>query len=107
MSKILVLNNGTSIPFTDESTIYQLTTVFESFAEVDDILENVTTETLKGATFDGELIENIVVVRVYADSDGVGNVIVHVDTRDRSSEEIMNEKILDLELAVAELAEEL
>lgn len=105
--KVLELNNHAVYQFTDESTIRDLVTVVTSFAEVDPYLNGITTELLQGATFDGERVEDAVVTEVKADSDGVGNVIIHIATRDKSSDEIIMARIRAIEQDIADLAEEI
>lgn len=107
MAKILTLNNGTSYEFSDESTIYNMVGVYNTFAQVDLIRTGITTETLKGATFDGMPVEGIIVLNVTAEADVAGNVIFHVLTRGKSNEEVLTSKIMDLEKGLAELAEEI
>lgn len=100
MSKILVLKDHSQLTFTDESTIFDLVTVFESFAEVDPVAEKMTADNLSVATFDGEPVENIVPVRVYAEADGVGNVIVHCENRAKSDIELLQEAQSNMEDAI-------
>ncbi len=105
--KVLTLNNGATFEFADESTIRDLVTVVTSFAAVDPYLNGITSALLQGGSFDGERIEDVVVTDVKADSDGVGNVILHVLTRSKSSDEVLTAKIRMLEEDVAALAEEI
>ena len=104
MSKVLVLSNGHSLEFTDESTIYELITVYNSFGEVDALVAEITTENLIGATFDGEEVENVVAVRATAEDDGHGNIVVHFYNRFKTPEELMQEQITELQEALAEFA---
>lgn len=100
MSKVLVLKDHTQLEFTDESTILNLVTVVTSFAQVDPYLEKITDDNLSVATFDGNPIENVVTVRIYAESDNSGNVIVHCENRQKSDVELLQEAQSNMEDAI-------
>ena len=107
MAKILYLNDGTSLEFTDESTISDLIGVYTSFAAVDQIAAQFTTEKLVGAQFEGEILEDIIAGGVNAIADGFGNVIAHFYTSPKGFEDQINQKLREIEMAIAELAEEI
>ena len=100
MSKVLVLKDHTELAFTDESTIEKLVTVYESFAEVDPLLAKITDDNLSVATFDGKPVENVVHVRIYAEADGVGNVIVTCENRYKTDIELLQEAQSEMEDAI-------
>lgn len=107
MAKILYLSDGTTLEFTDESTVEDFVGVYTSFAAVDEIAEQFTTTNLIGAQFEGEILEDIVANGISVTDDGAGNVIAHFRTMAKSFENKVNQKIKEIELALAELAEEI
>ena len=72
MSKILVFSNGVSKEFTDTSTISDCITVLTGFADIDAIRALSTESNLKGAKFDGKIVENILPVKVTAEAETDG-----------------------------------
>ena len=102
MSKILTFSNGVSKEFTDTSTIFDCITVLSSYADIDAIRTLFTADNLKGATFDGKAIENIVPVKVTAEAAATGNVTVHFLTRAKTDMEIVKEQITELQEAMVE-----
>lgn len=107
MAKYLVFRNGDTEEFTDESTITHLVTVLTSYAQIDAMQANFTTENMIGATFDGEPIENIVPVTTTATNEyGRENaIVVTFENRYKTDIELLQESVHDLEVAVAELGE--
>lgn len=91
MAKILKLGNDVELTFTDESTVENMVNVLNSFAEVDPYANNLSTENLKLATFDGEPIENVVFVGIKAEKDAYGNVMLYVTNRYKTEFEILEE----------------
>lgn len=107
MAKYLVFRNGDREEFTDESTITHLVTVVTSYAQIDAMQANFTTENMIGAEFDGEPIENIVPVNTYA-TNTFGNenaIVLTFENRYKTDIELLQEAVADLEEAVAELGE--
>lgn len=102
MSKILVFSNGVSKEFTDTSTISDCVTVLSNCADIDAIRALFTADNLKGATFDGKIVENIVPVKVTAEAETDGNVTVHFLTRSKTDMEIVKEQITELQEAMVE-----
>ncbi len=102
--KTLVLSNETSFNFTDESTIFFLVTVLDTFTKVDEIRDAMTEENLAGATFDGEVVENIIPVSCSARADADGKVVVNFTNREKTEVEIMKDEITELQTALAEIA---
>ena len=94
--KTLILANGNSYDFADESTIIGLKSVFNSFAEVDSIREDLTQDNLEGATFDGVEIKDIIPVYVNAIADLGGNVTVTFINREKSDVEKLREEVAKL-----------
>ena len=102
MSKVLEFSNGVSKEFTDTSTISDCITVLTSFADIDAIRALFTENNLKGAKFDGKVVENIIPVKVTAEADTDGNVTVHFITRVKTDMEIVKEQITELQEAMVE-----
>ena len=102
--KVLVFRDKTEVSFIDTSTIADCVTVLNSFGEVDAIAEKFTVDNLIGAIFDGERLENIIPTGVSASADGE-KVVAHFTTKAKSQEEILNEKMDEMQGAVTELAE--
>lgn len=101
----LILANGTEIQFALGSTISDLIGVYPTFAEADAVRGLLTDENLKGATFNGEVLENVVrydlSVNTYKDGE---NLEVHFHNILKSDVEIMKEQITELQEALAEIA---
>ncbi len=91
MSKILALSNGVELSFTDESTVENMVNVLNSFADVDNYANNLSNDTLKFATFDGQQLENVVFVELTARKDQYGNVMLKVTNRYKTELEILGE----------------
>lgn len=102
--KVLVFRDKTSVNFTDTSTIADCVAVFNSFAEVDDVAVKFTAENLTGATFDGEVLENVIPVSVSAAAEG-DKVVAHFTTKAKSPQAILEERLDEVQGAVTELAE--
>ena len=90
--KQLVLSNGTTLDFTDSSTIYDLVQVVENFAEIDSVRDELTVENLDGAKFNDEDVVNIVPVGVTVEAQMSGNITVHFVNRDKTAQEIIDEE---------------
>lgn len=107
MAKYLVFKNGAREEFTDDSTITNLFTVVSSYAEIDAMQANFTSENMVGAQFDGEPIENIVPVTTVATNDfGYENSItVNFQNRYKTDVELLQEQMLEVQEAIAELAQ--
>ena len=90
--KQLVLTNGTTLDFTDSSTIFNLTQVISSFAEIDDVRPEMTVENLDGATFNGETVENIIPVGLSISAGLTGNITVTYNNRAKTQQELIDEE---------------
>lgn len=107
MAKYLVFRNGDREEFTDNSTITNLFTVVTSYAQIDAMQANFTTENMIGATFDGEPIENIVPVTTVATNDygNETNITVNFQNRYKTDVELLQEQMIEVQEAIAELAQ--
>ena len=104
MAKTMRFNDGKTCDFTDSSTALDCVAVVKTFAELDAILAEFTEDNLKGATFDGTVVQNIVPVSVQAETDGE-NVVAHFTNRVKGQDEINAEEISELQEAVATIVE--
>jgi len=101
----LILADGTEIQFAAGSTKEHLIGVYTSFEEADAVRVLLKDENLRGASFDGEILDNIVrydlAVNSYKDGE---NLEVHFHNVVKSSFDIMQEQITELQEALAEIA---
>lgn len=104
MAKTMKFKDGKTYDFTDSSTALDCVAVVQTFAELDAIRAEFTEDNLKGATFDGATVQNIVPVSVKAETDGK-NVVAHFTSRVKSQDEINSEQISELQEALAEITE--
>lgn len=107
MAKYLVFKNGATEEFTDESTITNLFCVVNSYATIDAMQANFTTENMVGATFDGEPIENIVPVTTVATNQfgSEDTIVVNFQNRYKTDVELLQEQMTEAQEAIADLAE--
>lgn len=107
MAKYLVFKNGNREEFTDESTITNLFTVVNSYADIDAMQANFTTENMIGAEFDGEPIENIVPVTTVATNKfgEEDTIVVNFQNRYKTDVEILQEQMVEVQEALVELAD--
>lgn len=100
----LILADGTEIQFAAGSTIRELIGVYSSFAEVDAVRALLTDENLKGATFNGEVVENVIrydlSVTTYKDGE---NLEVHFRNMIKNDVDILKEQVTELQKALAEI----
>ena len=102
---ILILSDGTELQFAVGSTKEHLIGVYTSFEEADAVRVLLTDENLKGASFDGEILDNVLrydlAVNSYKDGE---NLEVHFRNILKSDFDIMKEQITELQEALAEIA---
>ena len=91
MSKILKLTNGTELVFANESSIENMVNVLNAFSDVDIYANNLSTENLRLATFDGQPVVNVVFVGIKAEKDAYGNVLLTVTNRYKTDLEILED----------------
>ena len=106
MAKYLVFKNGDSVEFTDESTITNLVTVLNSYSEIDPIIAEFTPANLVGAEFDGTPILNVLPVSMSATSSYNDEaIVVTFVNRYKTDVELLQEQMIEVQEAIAELAE--
>ena len=98
--KVLTLKNGNEINFTDTSTIYNLIGVYNTYAEVDDVREQLTAENLVSCEFDNEKYHGIIPVGASVTSEMSGNVTATFTTREMTDVEKINEHLSETDEAV-------
>lgn len=104
MAKTMKLTDGTTYDFTDSSTVLDCVAVVKAFADLDAIRAKFTEDNLKGAEFDGAVVQHLVPVSVKAGTDGE-NIVAHFASRMKSQDEINAEEISELQEALAAITE--
>lgn len=100
----LIFADGSAIQFAAGSSIHDFIGVYSSFAEVDDVRTRMTERNLKGATFNGETIDNIIPDHIkIIDAKYSENIEVHFICQERSTIEILQDQITELQKALAEI----
>ena len=104
MAKTMKFNDGKTYDFTDSSTALDCVAVVQTFAELDAIRAEFTEGNLKGATFDGVVLWNVVPLGATAGTDG-DNITAHFKNRTKSLDEMNAEQIRELQEAMANIVE--
>ena len=89
--KNLKLKDGSVIPFTDISTIYNLVGVYSTYAEIDSVRAHLTRHNLLVCEFDDVKYEALIPVDVSASSDMDGNITAIFTTREMTDIEKLQE----------------
>ena len=102
--KKLVFKNGRAFDFRDTSTINTLVFDATTFAALDAIkAEFEVADNLIGGTFNGEPISETVYTGAQVELSADGAIVARFTTRAYTNEEIVNQRLSDLEDTVAEL----
>ena len=102
--KTLKFKNGKTFDFRDTSTINTLVYDCTAFADLDFIKAQFeVADNLIGGTFDGESITGVVYTGAQVELAADGAIVARFTTRAYTNEEIVNQRISDLEDTVAEL----
>lgn len=102
--KTLTFKNGKTFDFRDTSTINTLVFDATTFTALDAIkVEFEKADNLIGGTFDGENISQIVYTGAQVELAADGAIVARFTTRAYTNEEIVNQRLSDLEDTVAEL----
>lgn len=102
--KTLKFKNGKEFSFRDTSTINTLVFDATTFAALDAIkTEFEKADNLIGGVFDGENISQIVYTGAQVELAADGTIVARFTTRDYTNDEIVNQRLSDLEDTVAEL----
>lgn len=102
--KTLTFKNGKAFDFRDTSTINTLVFDATTFAALDAIkVEFEKADNLIGGTFDGENISQIVYTGAQVELTADGAIAARFTTRAYTNDEIVNQRLSDLEDTVAEL----
>ena len=90
--KNLKLKDGSVIPFTDSSTIYNLVGVYTTYAEIDHVRVHLTKENMVSCEFDDVKYTAMIPVGVSASSDMSGNITAIFTIRDMTDIEKIQEQ---------------
>ena len=102
--KTLKFKNGKTFDFRDTSTINTLVYDCTTFAALDAIKTQFeVADNLIGGTFNGEPISETVYTGAQVELAADGAIVAHFTTRAYTNEEIVNQRLSDLEDTVAEL----
>lgn len=102
--KTLKFKNGKTFDFRDTSTINTLVYDCTAFADLDFIKAQFeVADNLIGGTFDGEPINGVVYTGAQVELAADGAIVARFTTRAYTNEEIVNQRLSDLEDTVSEL----
>ena len=102
--KTLKFKDGVSFDFRDTSTINTLVFDATAFSALDAIkTEFEKADNLIGGVFDGENISQVVYTGAHVELGTDGAIIARFTTRAYTNDEIVNQRLSDLEDTVAEL----
>lgn len=102
--KTLKFKDGVSFDFRDTSTINTLVFDATAFSALDAIkTEFDKADNLIGGTFDGENISQVVYTGAQVELGIDGAIVARFTTRGYTNDEIVNQRLSDLEDTVAEL----
>lgn len=102
--KTLTFKNGKAFDFRDTSTINTLVFDATTFAALDAIkVEFEKADNLIGGVFDGENISQVVYTGAQVELAADGAIVARFTTRAYTNDEIVNQRLSDLEDTVAEL----
>lgn len=102
--KTLTFKNGKAFDFRDTSTINTLVYDCTTFAALDAIKAQFeVADNLIGGTFDGEPINEVVYTGAQVELGTDGAIVARFTTRAYTNDEIVNQRLSDLEDTVAEL----
>ena len=102
--KTLKFKNGKTFDFRDTSTINTLVYDCTAFADLDFIKAQFeVADNLIGGTFDGEPISETVYTGAQVELAADGTIAARFTTRAYTNDEIVNQRLSDLEDTVAEL----
>lgn len=102
--KTLKFKNGKTFDFRDTSTINTLVYDCTTFAALDAIKTQFeVADNLIGGTFDGEPITEVVYTGAQVELGADGKIVARFTVRDLTEKEILEQRVSDLEDAMADL----
>ncbi len=102
--KTLTFKNGKAFDFRDTSTINTLVFDATTFAALDAIkMQFEVADNLVGGTFDGEPITGVVYTGAQVELGTDGKIVARFTVRDLTEKEILEQRVSDLEDAMADL----
>ena len=100
--KKVIFKNGTKAFFDDGSTTKELIFIASKFAEIDELANEFTKDNYNGGSFEDETIENLIPLRIVAETNQ-NRIIARFVSRDKTRDEILQEKIDELDEVLAKL----
>ena len=102
--KTLKFKNGKEFSFRDTSTINTLVYDASAFADLDFIKAQFDVkDNLVGGTFNGETITGVVYTGAQVELGEDGKIVARFTTRDLTDKEVLEQRVSDLEDAMADL----
>ena len=102
--KTLTFKNGKAFDFRDTSTINTLVFDATTFADLDFIKAQFeVADNLVGGTFDGEPITGVVNTGAQVELGADGKIVARFTARDLTEKEVLEQRVSDLEDAMADL----
>ena len=102
--KTLTFKNGKAFDFRDTSTINTLVFDATTFAALDAIkVQFEVADNLIGGTFDGEPVTGVVYTGAQVELGTDGKIVARFTVRDLTEKEILEQRVSDLEDAMADL----
>lgn len=102
--KTLKFKNGKTFDFRDTSTINTLVYDCTAFADLDFIKAQFeVADNLIGGTFDGEPVTGVVYTGAQVELGADGKIVARFTVRDLTEKEILEQRVSDLEDAMADL----
>lgn len=100
--KKVIFKNGTKAFFDDGSTEKELILIVSKFQEIDEIANEFTKDNYNGGTFEEKTIENLIPLRITAETNQ-NKIIARFISREKTRDEILQEKIDELDEMLAKL----
>lgn len=102
--KTLKFKNGKAFDFRDTSTINTLVYDASAFADLDGIkAEFDKADNLIGGTFDAEPVTGVIYTGAQVELGEDGKIVARFTTRDLTDKEVLEQRVSDLEDAMADL----
>lgn len=100
--KKVIFKNGAKAFFDDGSTEKELILIVSKFQEIDEIANEFTKDNYNGGTFGEKTIENLIPLRITAETNQ-NRIIARFISREKTRDEILQEKIDELDEMLAKL----
>lgn len=100
--KKVIFKNGTKAFFDDGSTTKELILIVSKFAEIDELANEFTKDNYNGGIFEDKTIENLIPLRIVAETNQ-NRIIARFVSREKTKDEILQEKIDELDKMLAKI----